>query len=139
MAQKRTAGVILPTTAYILKLVPPPVREMIRENVIVALGSGKSSLFSPLKQQLRFQSECSLFFNALGDAFGLHYLQDEYGGSFQRGYHQCCLFSWTNCKKKISLNSILKLFRTLMEALLREKSAAAWFLMLLRGNTSFTN
>ncbi|CAG5108443.1 Oidioi.mRNA.OKI2018_I69.chr1.g3798.t1.cds [Oikopleura dioica] len=39
MSQKRIAGVILPTTAYILKLIPPPVREMIRENVIVALGS----------------------------------------------------------------------------------------------------
>ena len=41
MAAKKTAAVILPTTAYILKLVPPPVRQMIQENVVVALCSGE--------------------------------------------------------------------------------------------------
>ena len=50
MAEKKVAGVILPTTAYILKLVPPPVRKMIENNVIVALASdynpnGESSSF----------------------------------------------------------------------------------------------
>ena len=39
MAETKVAGVILPTTAYILKLVPPPVRKMIANNVIVALAS----------------------------------------------------------------------------------------------------
>lgn len=39
MAETKVAGVILPTTAYILKLVPPPVRKMIENNVIVALAS----------------------------------------------------------------------------------------------------
>ena len=41
MAVKKTAAQILPTTAYILKLVPPPVRKMIQENVVVALCSGE--------------------------------------------------------------------------------------------------
>jgi len=39
MGEKKTAAVILPTTAYILKLVPPPVRKMIENDVIVSLGS----------------------------------------------------------------------------------------------------
>ena len=32
-------GVILPTTAYILRLKPPPVRKMLDQGVIVALGT----------------------------------------------------------------------------------------------------
>ena len=39
MASAGSVAVILPTTAYILRLKPPPVREMINKNVIVALGS----------------------------------------------------------------------------------------------------
>jgi imidazolonepropionase len=39
LSHSRTAAVLLPTTAYILRLKPPPARKMIEENVIVALGS----------------------------------------------------------------------------------------------------
>ena len=39
MAENDVSGVILPTTAYILKLVPPPVRKMIDAGVNVALAS----------------------------------------------------------------------------------------------------
>eukprot|EP00095_Tigriopus_kingsejongensis_P002005 maker-scaffold652_size119135-snap-gene-0.15 protein:Tk02005 transcript:maker-scaffold652_size119135-snap-gene-0.15-mRNA-1 annotation:"probable imidazolonepropionase" len=39
MAQSGSVAVILPTTAYILRLKSPPVRKMIDEGVIVALGS----------------------------------------------------------------------------------------------------
>ncbi|XP_071081636.1 probable imidazolonepropionase [Haliotis cracherodii] len=39
MATSGTVAVILPTTAYILRLSPPPVRQMITEGVAVALGS----------------------------------------------------------------------------------------------------
>ena len=39
MAASGTAAVILPTTAYILRLKSPPVREMIDAGVIVALGT----------------------------------------------------------------------------------------------------
>ena len=39
MGQHGVAGVVLPTTAYILKLIPPPVRKMIENDVIVSLGS----------------------------------------------------------------------------------------------------
>ncbi|KAL4235427.1 putative imidazolonepropionase [Mactra antiquata] len=39
MADTGSVGVVLPTTAYILRLKPPPVRKMIEENMIVALGS----------------------------------------------------------------------------------------------------
>lgn len=39
MARSGTVAVILPTTAYILRLSPPPVRQMITEGVAVALGS----------------------------------------------------------------------------------------------------
>ena len=39
MSKSKTTAVILPTTAYQLRLTPPPVRKMIDANVIVALGS----------------------------------------------------------------------------------------------------
>ena len=39
MAEAGSVGVILPTTAYILRLKPPPVRAMLDQGMIVALGS----------------------------------------------------------------------------------------------------
>ncbi len=39
MARSGTVAVILPTTAYILRLSPPPVRQMLTRGVAVALGS----------------------------------------------------------------------------------------------------
>ena len=39
MAQEGSVAVILPTTAYILRLPSPPVRDMIDQGVIVALGT----------------------------------------------------------------------------------------------------
>ena len=39
MAEKPSVAVILPTTAYLLRLKPPPVRQMINQGVPVALGS----------------------------------------------------------------------------------------------------
>ena len=39
MAQSGTVAVILPTTAYNLRLSPPPVRAMIDGGVTVALGT----------------------------------------------------------------------------------------------------
>ena len=39
MATHKIAAVLLPTTAYLLRLTPPPAREMIEAGVPVALGS----------------------------------------------------------------------------------------------------
>ena len=39
MARAGSVGVVLPTTAYILRLKPPPVRRMIEGGMAVALGS----------------------------------------------------------------------------------------------------
>ena len=39
MSKSETVGVILPTTAYILRLKQPPARKMIDNGCIVALGS----------------------------------------------------------------------------------------------------
>ncbi|XP_062611557.1 probable imidazolonepropionase [Saccostrea cucullata] len=39
MASSGSVGVVLPTTAYILRLKPPPVRKMIQAGMAVALGS----------------------------------------------------------------------------------------------------
>jgi imidazolonepropionase len=39
MAKSGSVGVVLPTTAYILRLKPPPVRKMIEAGMAVALGS----------------------------------------------------------------------------------------------------
>ena len=39
MSESGSVAVILPTTAYILRLPSPPVRKMIESDVIVALGT----------------------------------------------------------------------------------------------------
>ncbi|KAJ3246827.1 putative imidazolonepropionase [Chytriomyces hyalinus] len=39
MASNDVFGVLLPTTAYVLRITPPPAREMIDSGVLVALGS----------------------------------------------------------------------------------------------------
>ncbi|KAL5015212.1 hypothetical protein ScPMuIL_009482 [Solemya velum] len=39
MANSDTVAVVLPTTAHILRLTPPPVRKMLDKGVVVALGS----------------------------------------------------------------------------------------------------
>lgn len=39
MVTSGSVGVVLPTTAYILRLTPPPVRKMIEAGMAVALGS----------------------------------------------------------------------------------------------------
>lgn len=39
MAQSGTVGVLLPTTAYNLRLTPPPARKMLEAGMAVALGS----------------------------------------------------------------------------------------------------
>lgn len=39
MSRSGSVGVVLPTTAYILRLKPPPVRRMIEAGMAVALGS----------------------------------------------------------------------------------------------------
>ena len=39
MARSQTVAVLLPTTAHILRLRPPPARQMIEKGVPVALGS----------------------------------------------------------------------------------------------------
>jgi len=39
MAEKQVAAVLLPTTAYVLRIHPPPARKLVDEGVIVALGS----------------------------------------------------------------------------------------------------
>lgn len=39
MAEKKVVGVLLPTTAYVLRIEPPPARKMIDNGVPIALGS----------------------------------------------------------------------------------------------------
>lgn len=39
MSKSETVGILLPTTAYILRLKQPPARKMIDNGCIVALGS----------------------------------------------------------------------------------------------------
>lgn len=39
MAESGSVAVLLPTTAFLMRLVPPPVRKMIDHGVAVALGT----------------------------------------------------------------------------------------------------
>jgi imidazolonepropionase len=55
MATSGSTAVILPTTAYILRLKSPPVRKMIEAGVIVALGTD----FNPNAYCLAMVSKCT--------------------------------------------------------------------------------
>ena len=56
MSRAGSIAVVLPTTAYILRLTPPPVRDMIDAGVAVALGSD----FNPNAHCLAMVSEMQL-------------------------------------------------------------------------------
>lgn len=59
MAKSGTIGVVLPTTAYILRLEPPPVRKMIESGMSVALGSDlnpNAHCFAMVRQYRESQS-----------------------------------------------------------------------------------
>ncbi|KAK4026376.1 hypothetical protein OUZ56_015377 [Daphnia magna] len=68
MAVKPSIAVILPTTAYLLRLKPPPVREMITQGVPVALGSDFNPNAYCLSMPLVMNLACVLFGMTLPEA-----------------------------------------------------------------------
>lgn len=71
MAKYGGIAVVLPTTAYILKLEPPPVRKMIDANVPIALGSDFNpnayclSMVRETKQQTKLMNAVVLFWGQM--------------------------------------------------------------------------
>ncbi|XP_064606196.1 probable imidazolonepropionase [Liolophura sinensis] len=61
MAQSGSVAVVLPTTAYILRLKPPPVRKMIDEGIAVALGSDFNPNAYCLSMPMVMHLACILF------------------------------------------------------------------------------
>ncbi|CAK4702148.1 hypothetical protein LEN26_018790 [Aphanomyces euteiches] len=60
MADASTFAVLLPTTMYILKLQSPPARELIKQNVAVALGSDYNPNAHCLSMPLTMHMACCL-------------------------------------------------------------------------------
>jgi len=58
MARESSIAVILPTTAYLLRLNPPPVRDLIDKGVAVALGTD----FNPNAYCVSMVTDSPLFF-----------------------------------------------------------------------------
>jgi imidazolonepropionase len=56
MAKSGTVAILLPTTAYVMNLRPPPARQMIEAEVPVALGTD----FNPNAHCLAMVSKCNL-------------------------------------------------------------------------------
>lgn len=87
MAKSRTVAIICPTTAYLLKLKPPPVRTMINEGVPVAIGSdfNPNAFCYSLPMAMNIAAvECNMTLNevlvgcTINAAFALN-KQDNYG------------------------------------------------------------
>ncbi|XP_028414426.1 probable imidazolonepropionase [Dendronephthya gigantea] len=68
MAASSTVGVALPTTAYILKLKPPPVRKMIEHGAAVALGSDFNPNAFCLSMPLVMHLACVTFGMTMNEA-----------------------------------------------------------------------
>lgn len=68
MAQSGTVAVILPTTAYMLRLRPPPVRDMIEVGVAVALGSDFNPNAHCLAMPVVMNLACVTFHMSMSEA-----------------------------------------------------------------------
>ncbi|XP_071491307.1 probable imidazolonepropionase [Diadema antillarum] len=68
MAQVGSVAVLLPTTAYILRLKPPPARQMISKNVPIALGSDFNPNAYCLSMPLTMHLACVIFRMSLEEA-----------------------------------------------------------------------
>ena len=69
MAVKPTFAVLLPTTAYILRLHPPPAREMIAGGVPIALGSDFNPNAHCISMPFVMNLACVLMKMTLKEAF----------------------------------------------------------------------
>ena len=65
MAKSGTMATILPTTAYILRLRPPPVRRMIGSSIPIALGSD----FNPNAHCFSMVSQLFFIFKLMTSVF----------------------------------------------------------------------
>jgi len=68
MSRKSVVAVILPTTAYILRLKPPPVRKMIEAGVAVALGSDFNPNAFCLSMPLTMHLACVILRMSMNEA-----------------------------------------------------------------------
>ena len=93
MAEKRSVAVILPTTAYLLRLKAPPVRDLIDQGVPVALGSD----FNPNAHCLAMVSLLLLMkegkintfmLSATGHELGVYPVSHDATRSFSGRYYQ---------------------------------------------------
>jgi imidazolonepropionase len=68
MAKKKIFGVLLPTTAYVLRIKPPPARKMIEAGVPVALGSDFNPNAHCLSMPFVMNLACGLMRMTLNEA-----------------------------------------------------------------------
>lgn len=68
MSEKSVVAVVLPTTAYILRLTPPPVRDMIEAGVPVALGSDFNPNAFCLSMPMTMHLACVLLRMSMNEA-----------------------------------------------------------------------
>jgi imidazolonepropionase len=68
MQRAGTVAVLLPTTAYVLRLHPPPARKMIERGVAVALGSDFNPNAHCLSMPMAMNMACVLFRMTLNEA-----------------------------------------------------------------------
>ena len=99
MAKSGTVGVLLPTTAYNLRLTPPPARAMIQGGMAVALGSD----FNPNAHCVAMVRGGFVFRADSGDD-GDHDLGDDDGGGCGGDDDDGCLL-YTSPSPRDSLRS----------------------------------
>lgn len=92
MAEKDVVAVVLPTTAYVLRLKAPPVRRMIDEGVPVALGTDFNPNAFCLSMPLTMHLACVLFRMTMSEALVAATLnaaasvgRSAFNGSLERG------------------------------------------------------
>ena len=68
MAKRPSVAVLLPTTAYILRLVPPPARKLIQHGVPVALGSDFNPNAHCLSMPMTMNMACVLLHMTMSEA-----------------------------------------------------------------------
>jgi len=104
MAKKNVCGVLLPTTAYVLRLEYPPARKMIENNVPIALGSdfnpNAHCMSMPFVMnlacvQMKMTMNESLVAATINSAYSMNRSQTH--GSLEKGkYGDCVIIDFSN-------------------------------------------
>lgn len=97
MAAAKTAGILLPSTAYLMRLAPPPARKLIEGGVPVALGSDFNPNAFCLSMPMTMNLGCVLLGMSMEEALVAGTLNAAYAIGREKEYGTLEVGKWGDC------------------------------------------